>query len=95
MATNNEQAELVAENVRLVMENKKLAARVKVSEAKIAELDKLVREYRKLRLKGFKRREDINEILHAVFVGALLTVAAQVVSYGIWELWLFVQGIRI
>ena len=88
----NEQAELIASNVRLTQENRKLLLRIAQRDREIHELKKIARAYRAERLKGYRRRRDASEIIRACWIGAVLAVGAQAVSYGIFELWQFLHG---
>lgn len=88
-------ADLVAKNLQIVQEKKAvraeadaLAEQVKLKDAQIAELEKLVRYYRKIRRAQYDKRRMMDETAHMIWVAGAVVVGLQAVSYLLFEAWL-------
>lgn len=88
-------ARLVAENVKLQQQLRQAYAREMKDNARIRELEGLVKHYRAKAKEGYAKRRSANEMIRAVWIGAVVSVGAQVVGYAMFEIWQWIHGISI
>ena len=83
---------VVNENVKLVQENKRLTFLLKREQRKVAEMQKLLKEYREMKLKGYEKRRDWSDNIRAMWIGAGLVVCVHGISLLLYELWELLHG---